>query len=481
MQGPVGVILQASGSPGGDDVMKKICVIKAGSAVVTQDDRTLDLNMLQILCRQIGILHSMQWKVILVSSGAVACGAGIFALRKEKGVRHEFSGALSASVGQSRLISYYSSLLNTYSPALYAGQVLISRDTLTYRENYVILQSVIRGMLENDILPIINENDAIGLHDNRFSDNDHLAATISTMIDADLSILISDIDAVYTMNPKNNPDAIPLRTLDFEKESVNIEIDDAISSRGGMKTKLDFFYSMYMFGIDCILVHKDALRKSTLDSIIEDRSIGTRLETKKDKARSIGSYKKWLATCALPRGIVIVSPLGAEALSGKSQKIHRTNLYCAGIVESLGQFDKGEIVSVRDERMALIGIGRTRYSSQDILEAGCRGVLMHDNEFFRMERNLFVNNDKAYIESVLKRMKCNSELRLTINKPGLIIVETSIKGKSEDEALKIEIKGDDARRLWQQAKDAKINIGIRQVDDWIMYAAMEGNRGKQNR
>ena len=444
----------------------KLCVIKAGSAIVTQDNDMLDLNAIQSLCQQIIKLSKNSWKVILVSSGAIASGKG--AIKISNGGRNKqvkkVNDPIMASLGQGKLIYYYSSLINTSSSNLDVGQILITRKAISSRENYINLKSVLLGMLEHSIVPIINENDALGMHGISFTDNDQLASIISVMVNAKICVLLSKVGSVYTKNPNLYHDAKRIKEIDFENYSNNILIDDTGSSRGGMKSKLDFFKVMNIYGNQCHLIGKTNLED--LCDVVEGKiCVGTRLKNVKNKKFSV--MKKWLGTSAIPKGMVIVSPLGAEIMAGKAENKVRSNLYCKGICGQFGQFDKGDVISVRDEQLRLIGMGRSKCSSKDLENKNYGNVFIHDNEFVRLNEYPFIDSDMLNIKSTLLKLK---KRVYHSNDEKFIICSV---GVDIDQSESIIIKRDNMKNLLSLWRYAKISFKIN-FDEWLIYSALEG-------
>ena len=239
----------------------------------------------------------------MVSSGAVACGKGVIKTSNDKGKKqvNKVNNSIMAALGQGKLIYYYTSLINTNSSNLDVGQILITRKAISSRENYINLKSVILGMLEHNIIPIINENDALGMHGISFTDNDQLASIISVMVKAKICVLLSEVSSVYTKNPNLYNDAEPINEIDFENYSNNILIDDTNSSRGGMKSKLDCFKVMNAYGSQCVLIGKSNL-ENLYDTVENNICVGTRLKNVKNKKNSV--MKSWLGTSAIPKRAV---------------------------------------------------------------------------------------------------------------------------------------------------------------------------------
>lgn len=456
--------------------MKKICIIKAGSAVVTRKDGTLDLNTIQNIGKEISVLIQNGWKPILVSSGASSAGKGFLELDK---ISPSIVKSLTASIGQSNLIAYYVQLLKIYSPMIQVAQLLISRRNLTNMSVFNSIRNNILSMLSNNILPIINENDVLWEQEINFSDNDHLASTLATMLNVDTVVLISDIDSIYTKNPKLYPDAKRISSLTQNYNEWSINIDDSNVSNGGMTSKLDVFKMMSILGINTYLLSKNKLDKgNSIFQTINNQSLneGTHLLCKNKK--NISDYKRWLLSSSSPKGIIIVSEKGALALSEKSELNYRTNLYCIGIENFFGTFNKGDIVSLRDENFNLIGLGKTSYSFSDLENNKCsRGkVFIHDNFLIKVENDFFVFKDKEFIEQYVKKMKKFEGYRIVQTKP-YIIIDNQKKGKSAIDSYVDNIKLDSKKSsdVRYEAKQAFKKMKI-STDDWIVFSLTGGKK-----
>ena len=446
----------------------KLCIIKAGSAIVTQNNNLLDLNAIQNICQQIIELNDKGWKVIMVSSGAVACGKGAI---KTTVTKHKKINPILASLGQGKLISYYSSFINTNSSNLDVGQILMSRKSIANRENYNSLRDIILGMLEHNIVPIINENDALGSQGVTFSDNDQLTAIISVLVKAKCCVLLSSVGAIYNKNPNLYADAQALAEIDLNQKNQGINIDDSDSSNGGMTTKLDSFNVMHTFRSRCILIGKNDIAK--LPQVIDGSlQLGTRLKPNPDKKQFSG-LKRWLATAAIPKGMVIISRLGAKVMAGRTKKNTRSNLYSCGICGYFGQFDKGDVVSVRDEQLNLIGIGKSKCSITDLENKKCGSVFMRENEFFQTHKFPFIDSDSqnihATLENLRKRLLKSDETEFTISPLGsdIDLSNTTLEAES------IVIKRKDIQDLISLYRYAKPMFSVT-FDEWLIYSALEG-------
>lgn len=452
----------------------KICLIKAGSAVITRKDGTIDLNRIQDIGREISSLVQEGWKPILISSGASSSGKGSIDVNKLAPASQK---SLTASIGQSALIAYYSNLLKIHAPNMLVGQILINRRNLAELNVYMSIKQTLMDMLDNNILPIINENDLLKELKLNFSDNDQLASIISTMLNIKSIILISDSDGVYSQNPKLYKDTKKIDQFDDDYKNWNIDIDDSNVSNGGMTSKLDVFKVASIVGINCFLIGKENLSKNFIKEYLQNKKslIGTKLLASHNK--NLTDYKNWLLTCAIPQGIVILSELGAKAISKKSTKDYRTNLYCIGIKEVYGEFKKGDIVSLRDNDFNLIGMGRTSFSKVDLAKGKCKAgkVFIHDNHIINLDNNFFVNRDNEYVSECLDQIKNQEAYRITQYKP-LIKIDNLKKGNkkySYDFVDEIEYCLEESSNMRYKAKTIAKQLNV-SVQDWILFSVLRG-------
>lgn len=447
-------------------MIRKYCVIKAGSAVVTQKNGLLDLNIIQSLCLEIASLVKKGWHPVLISSGAASAGRGFLG---EKNIKKEELLSLSASIGQSNLISFYTSLFRIHAPNMQVGQLLVSRMAISDFEIYKSFSSNLISMLHNNIIPIINENDVLNNKEIGFSDNDQVASIVASMIDADELILISEADGVYSKNPTIYKYATKFSFLE-SGESWNIDIDDSNVSNGGMTSKIDVFKSMDTIGCNCHLIGKNDLSSSAIIDLIENenkKKIGTSLYSK--KSQKYDTYKKWLIFLARPKGVVIISEMGAQAMQGQN-KNHRTNLYIIGVEKTLGHFEKGDIVSIRDENFNYLGIGRTQYSySQLLSQKKERGAFMHDNKLVYLKKDFFICRDSEYILSTVNTQR-SAGARLLSSKPNIKLTFDPKSKRNIDVISFDDKKSSDIRYFLKNVKK-KISIGY---DEMILFLSLFG-------
>ncbi len=238
---------------------KKRIVIKIGSSSLTHAATgRLDLLKMEVLVRELGDLRNQGKDVVLVSSGAIAVGAAALGMKgKPSDLRVKQA---CASVGQARLMLIYQKLFSEYNQM--AGQILMTKNTMVNNANRRNAQNTFNELLSLGVIPIVNENDSISTYEmqslEKFGDNDTLSAVVAALIEADLLILMSDIDGLYTDDPNSNPDARFIDTVDnFDERILNMGKDSSTSNvgTGGMATKLTAARIATAAGVDMVIAN----------------------------------------------------------------------------------------------------------------------------------------------------------------------------------------------------------------------------------
>ena len=246
--------------------MKRL-VVKIGSNVLTREDGRLDVTRVSALVDQVAWLRQHDYEVIVVSSGAVACG------RSELHVDHSLDSVeqrqLYSALGQVKLIGLYYDLFREHH--LHIGQVLTMRDNFQPGEQYKNQQACMTVMLENGVVPIVNENDTVAVTELMFTDNDELSGLIAQMMKADTLVLLSNIDGVYTGHP-DDPSSELLRCVAPDKDlSCYIKEERSAFGRGGMHSKYTTAKRMQEAGI-CVMV-ANGKREHILVDLIERKDV----------------------------------------------------------------------------------------------------------------------------------------------------------------------------------------------------------------
>lgn len=344
----------------------KRVVIKIGSSSLTSMHGEISRRKLENLADQIVELKDAGYETAVVSSGAVAAGYRKLGCIERPSSLPEKQAA--ASIGQGLLMESYSELF--LSHGYVASQILITRSDFSDEKRYGNMQNTMNVLLERGIIPIINENDTVTVDRLRFGDNDTLAAKVAGLIDADLLIILSDIDGLYDSNPSENPNAALLEKV----HSITPEIEAAAGGSGsavgtgGMKSKIQAVKIAMAAGIDSFL--GKAGTKNILMDAVTGTAKGTYFEQEPD-AFNLDNKKQWIAFHSGPEGKVTITSRGKTAIIDKHE-----NLYRSDIQEVNGRFNNGAIVRILDQEGKEIGLGRINFSNEQLSE----GLLENEKE-----------------------------------------------------------------------------------------------------
>jgi glutamate 5-kinase len=330
----------------------KRVIVKIGSALlVDQDTGQMRRKWLDALGDDIALLRSRGAEVIVVSSGAIAVGRTH--LKLPKGALPLEEKQAAAATGQIRLAHAYQETLARHD--ITVAQVLLTLDDSEDRRRYLNASSTLRALLRLGAVPVINENDTVATAEIRFGDNDRLAARVAQMISADALILLSDIDGLYTADPRSNPDAkhLPVvKEITAEIEAMAGKAPEGFSS-GGMVTKL--IAAKIAVGAGCPMAIAQGKIARPLKAILD----GGRCTWFLARENPRNARKEWIAGGLGARGTLVVDAGAARALgSGKS-------LLPAGIRSIEGSFERGDAVRVVDLEGKVLARGLVAYSSAD--------------------------------------------------------------------------------------------------------------------
>ncbi len=328
-------------------------VVKVGSALLVGEDGAPDAHWLAAFASDLARVRHRGQQVLVVSSGAVALGRKRLGLGKRALTLPEKQAA--AAAGQSALMRAWEEALEPHGFA--AAQVLLTRDDTEVRRRWLNARATVETLLTLGVVPVVNENDTVVTEEIRYGDNDRLAARVAQMIGADVLVLLSDIDGLYTADPRDNPDArhIPRVTrLDAEIEAMAGGANARAGvGTGGMATKIAAARMAQAAG--CATVITLGRRPSPLYAVEH----GERATVIEPALTAKAAYKAWIAGSLAPNGALIIDAGAARALAtGKS-------LLAAGVKAVEGRFEKGDAVIVRDETGAEIGRGLSRYDAAD--------------------------------------------------------------------------------------------------------------------
>ena len=321
-------------------------VIKLGTNVLRTDDGNISLPRIYTFIEDIAHLVKSGKEVIIITSGAVNMGKNRLGLDSTKGTALKQA---CAAIGQSKLMSIYENGFDTYG--LTAAQILLTEDDFSVRERYLSLRTTFNKLLELGVIPVINQNDTVStleimpryVEDDTqvcFSDNDKLSALVASELDADLLIILSDINGLYDSNPKTNPNAKLIKSV----EEVNDEILSLASGvsdggRGGMETKLHAAHMVTRFGGKVLIAN--GKEPYVIKRIFEEQDLGTMFLPSNE---NLSDKKRWIGYATNITGKIIVNNGAKEALI-KEEK----SLLPIGVIGIKNIFQKGDVVSILDE------------------------------------------------------------------------------------------------------------------------------------
>lgn len=330
-----------------------IWVIKIGSAMLTDHGRTIDRVLINQLANQMAVLRKAGKHVILVSSGAIAVGLQKLGWEKKPGELAKQQAA--AAVGQMTLARVYEEIFVNYD--IQTAQVLLTHDDAADRKRYLNIKSTIGALLDNHILPIVNENDTTSFDEIKFGDNDNLGALVANLIHAGMYVILTDQDGLYTADPRTHSDA-ELVKFDFaDNQALDGYIGTSKSTlgSGGMLTKIQAARKAMNSGTTTVIMHGQ--RENGITELLSGDFVGTMLFA----GQEVRAKKQWLAGQLQTRGRVTIDT-GAENALLKQGK----SLLAVGITAVSGGFSRGEIVSIYNTEGNEIAKGITNYSNQDI-------------------------------------------------------------------------------------------------------------------
>lgn len=332
----------------------KRCVIKIGSALLTNDGAGLNMAGIATWVEQIAALQKNAIEVVLVSSGAVAEGMCRLGIIKRPTSLHELQAA--AAVGQMGLIQSYESEFSKYD--LHAAQVLLTHDDLSNRQRYLNARNTIRTLLGLGVVPVINENDTVVTDEIRFGDNDTLAALVANLIEADHLLILTDQNGLFDRNPREFKDAKLISEASASDNSLAAMAEGGAGAlgRGGMATKVSAAKLAARSGTTTLIAA--GKEKNVITRVFTGEALGTLLYAEQTP---VAARKQWLAGHLQIRGQLILDDGAVKKLceSGSS-------LLAVGVRDVAGNFTRGEIVSCVNASGKEIARGLVNYNAEDV-------------------------------------------------------------------------------------------------------------------
>jgi glutamate 5-kinase len=332
----------------------KRVVVKVGTSTLTHANGQLNLERMERLVRELADLHNRDIEVVLVSSGAIGTGANRMGLKKIPKTLPEKQAL--AAIGQGRLLHMYEKFFADYGKTV--AQVLLTREDLDERIRYLNATNTLLAILNMHVIPIINENDTVVVEEIRIGDNDTLSTMVAGIVNADLLIILSDVDGFYDCDPRINKDA----HLQSEVYEVTEEMETNAVSRGttfasgGMLTKLKSARICMTAGIPMVIAN--SAEENVIRRIFAGEVLGTVFLPREER---MPSRKKWLAFGSVIHGQLKVDHGAELALLNRGK-----SLLASGVMVVEGDFDRGTVIGVMNVTGEEIARGLTNYSSSEI-------------------------------------------------------------------------------------------------------------------
>ena len=333
-------------------------IVKLGTSLLTGGSDCLNEAMMSMLVNQLASLHKQGIEVLVVSSGAIAAGRYKLGMNKNhKAIPYK---QVLASVGQGLLMNIYDQLFSQHD--ITVAQALLTKADLSDRAGYLNARNTLLALLELRVLCIVNENDVVAVDEiqgAKFGDNDNLSAMVANLVHADLLLILSDIEGLFTTDPHLHPEArlIPL------VEKINAEVEGLVTNTagalgtGGMATKIQAAKLATASGVTVIIA--DGRKPNNILNAVDGKKVGTRFLP---IASKLESRQRWMLSGLSTRGKLVVDSGAVTAL-----KKNNSSLLAAGILEVEGDFGSGDIVNLCDAEGTRLGCGVTNYGSEDII------------------------------------------------------------------------------------------------------------------
>lgn len=338
------------------DLMRKArrIVVKVGSSVLVEEKTGLDLVAFSKLAKEISQLHSGSRKITVVTSGAIAAGME----RLEYGKRPHSIPHIqaAAAVGQPHLMKIYQDCFSNYHKKV--AQILLTHDDFGDRRRYVNARNTLLTLLDLGFIPIVNENDTVAVEEIKFGDNDNLSALVTSLVGADLLIILSDIDGLYDHDPKGGQQAELIHIV----ENIDLEIENCATETrnpwcvGGMASKIEAVRKAVRFGVATIVAN--GRFEGILHRILEGDEVGTLFLPLADR---LSSRKQWIAYGLKPTGRIVVDDGAKRAIVSDGKSLLPT-----GVSAVEGDFDRGEAVCCLDSRGSEFARGLVNYNCTEL-------------------------------------------------------------------------------------------------------------------
>jgi len=329
-------------------------VVKVGSGLVTTPGEGPSSEPIGRLAADLSALVQDHREVALVSSGAIATGMARLGLKARPRSIPEKQAA--AAVGQSALMWEYEQAFKKHGIAV--GQVLLTGQDISDRSRYLNARNTLLALLDFGVLPIVNENDTVAVDEIKVGDNDNMAALVAHLIDADLLVLLTDVDGLYTGDPRRDPTARRLETVEAITDDIQRMVYDTSArvSVGGMSTKLQAAQKAGASGIPMVIA--SGREAGTLPRLLKGEPLGTYFQPRDDR---LAARKRWIAFAVPPQGRLTVDAGAKKALTERGK-----SLLPSGLVAVDGQFDAGDVVALTQVDGVEFARGLVNYDADEL-------------------------------------------------------------------------------------------------------------------
>ena len=335
----------------------KRVVVKVGTTLLTDKADHLNLGFMAMLVDQIALIRGIGVEVLLVSSGAVAAGRHV--LQVSSGSRNVPINQVLAATGQIRLMNAYDQLFNWHKISI--AQALITRKDLTERIGYLNIRNTLLSLLTLGVIPVINENDVVAVDElagEFFGDNDNLSAMVANLVDADLLIMLGEVDGLHTVDPHLDPDAELISIVECLDAQVENMGSDSWGNTGigGMVTKIEAAKIASESGVDVFIA--SGFEQEAVIRLVNGEQIGTFFPAKRSR---LESRERWMLSGLSTKGEIVLDSGASKAIVSEKR-----SLLPAGVSQVVGLFQRGEIVSILDSSGGKIAAGIVNYSSDEL-------------------------------------------------------------------------------------------------------------------
>ncbi len=334
---------------------KKLIVVKIGTHLLTKETAVINQSIIRNIVSDISRLYKQGYKVIVVSSGAIASGVSCLKLKQKPRTLPEKQA--TAAVGQPILMQIYQKEFSQYNISI--AQILLTRDDFENRTRYLNMHNTLRCLLDLGIIPIINENDTISVEEIKFGDNDTLSALVASRMNANLLILLTDVAGLFDDDPNKNRNAkliTEVKEITHQIEKIAKKTVGYFAGTGGMYSKIQAAKIATASGVEVVIAN--GTQPGILEKIINGEKVGTRFFA---SGNSLDARKRWIAFGSKIKGKIKIDTGAVDAILKKGK-----SLLPSGITGVEGNFNSGQTVEIVDQNGCVLARGLVNFSSEEI-------------------------------------------------------------------------------------------------------------------